>query len=739
MLRALHSIPALIATLLLLVVALGGAALSIFPTLERMQAPAEALDVATLAGHVSARVPGVETIVRRPSGMIVAYSLANGGQQASVIDPATGEALAPYQPSATQRWLRNLHRKLLLSGNAGRIAVGIAAALMLFIVLSGLALLAHRMGGWRRLPGAIRGNALQRLHDGTARAVIVLLALSAASGILMSLATFGLLPEGGGAQPYFDVQPVGSVPMALERMAALRSIDVSRLVQLKLAGAGDPADAIEVETSDGAGAIDPATGSWLAWAPLDGWQRLHATVKMLHTGEGLWWLGLLLGAASLTVPLLAGTGFMLWLQRRQSRPRVAGNVAAREADTLLLVGSEGNTTWGFAGALHAALTRAGLRVHVAAMNDLPALHPRIRTVFVLTATYGDGDAPTSAERFLTRLARLPAAPGVAYAVLGFGDRQFAHFCGYARKVHEALLAHGLRPLGETGTVDRQSEAEYRQWCNWLAETLAIPLDIRYTPLLPLTVALELISRADYGSDPQTRTVVLRFVLVKPAATNRARWAQFLSPRLPRFETGDLLGVLAPNVASPRYYSLASAAADGVVEICVRRQPEGVCSTWLTGLEPGAVIDAFVRPHESFRPMAGAAPVILVGAGTGIAPLIGFIRHNAAARPMHLYFGARNAEDGFLYGEELRQLAGAGRLSALTTAFSRASPRAYVQDRLLADAARLRDLVACGAQIMVCGGSKMAAGVADAWARILAGSDFSVAQLRMQGRYVEDVY
>jgi sulfite reductase (NADPH) flavoprotein alpha-component len=294
-------------------------------------------------------------------------------------------------------------------------------------------------------------------------------------------------------------------------------------------------------------------------------------------------------------------------------------------------------------------------------------------------------------------------------------------------------------LGEPGAVDRQSEAEFRQWCEWLAETLAIPLDIRYTPLLPPTVALELVSRTDYGSDPETRTAVLRFVLAKPAATKRAGWTRFVSPRLPRFETGDLLGVLAPNIASPRYYSLASAAADGVVEICVRRQPDGVCSSWLTGLEPGATIDAFVRPHESFRPMAGAAPVILVGAGTGIGPLIGFIRHNAAARPMHLYFGARDAADGFLYGEELRQLAGAGRLSTLTTAFSRASPRAYVQDRLLADAARLRDLVARGAQIMVCGGRRMAAGVADAWARILAGSDFSVAQLRMQGRYVEDVY
>jgi sulfite reductase (NADPH) flavoprotein alpha-component len=193
--------------------------------------------------------------------------------------------------------LRNLHRKLLLPGDAGRIAVGIAAVLMLFVALSGLALLAHRMGGWRRLPGAIRGNALQRLHDKTARAAIVLLALSATTGMLMSLSTFGLLPEGGGAQPYFDVQPGGSVPMPLERMAALRSIEVSRLVQLKLAGAGDPTDAIEVETSDGTGMIDPATGHWLAWAPLDGWQRLHATVKMLHTGEAFG------GSASCSAPL----------------------------------------------------------------------------------------------------------------------------------------------------------------------------------------------------------------------------------------------------------------------------------------------------------------------------------------------------------------------------------------------------------------------------------------------------
>jgi sulfite reductase (NADPH) flavoprotein alpha-component len=107
--------------------------------------------------------------------------------------------------------------------------------------------------------------------------------------------------------------------------------------------------------------------------------------------------------------------------------------------------------------------------------------------------------------------------------------------------------------------------------------------------------------------------------------------------------------------------------------------------------------------------------------------------------MYLYFGARDAEDGFLYREELHGLVGDRRLRSLTTAFSRSVDRAYVQDRLVADAQRLRELVTQGAQVMVCGGRKMAEGVATAWERILQGTGLTVAQLRTQGRYVEDVY
>lgn len=735
MLRRLHSLPGLVAGLLLALVALTGALLSVFPALDTAQArSAGTLDVATLASRVQARLPGLETLVREPSGTLVAYHVAGQAQEVSVVDPDTGAVLAPWRPSAFQRWVRNLHRKLLL-GDAGRVTVGVTAAVMLLMVVSGLLLLARRMGGWQRLFAPVRGNTLQKLHNETARVALAGLVLSAATGLLMSLLTFGLLPEGGGDDPFLDVQRTAATQLALARMPALQAVEVSALKQLKLASPGDPADVIELETTHGSGAIDPATGQWLSHADPDGWQTLHATVRMLHTGEGLWWLGLLLGACALAVPLLAVTGTLMWLQRRAALPRLAANASAQEADTVLLVGSEGNATWGFAVALHDALSAAGQRVHTAPMNEVAPRYRSAQRLLVLTSTYGDGEAPEGARRFLARLAAMPAAAGTPFAVLGFGDRQFPRFCGYAHAVHEALAAHGFAPLREPGTVDRQSEPEFRAWCEWLAQALQVPLAIHYTPLLPRTTTLELVSRTDYGADPQTLTAVLRFAPVA-AAKRRLPWQ---SGGLPRFETGDLLGVLPPGGAAPRYYSLASAAADGVVEICVRRQPGGLCSTHLTSLQPGATIEAFVRANERFRPAPSAAPVVLVGAGTGIGPLIGFIRQNPPQRPMHLYFGTRNADDGYLYRDELAELVDERRLRSLNTAFSRSVNKAYVQDRLLADAPRLRELVGQGAQVLVCGGRNMAEGVAAAWERILAGTGLSLAQLRTQGRYVEDVY
>ncbi|MFC0403106.1 PepSY domain-containing protein [Paraburkholderia rhizosphaerae] len=738
MLRKLHSLPGLIAAIVLTIMALSGAVLSVKPAVERAGTTRLAqgtLDVATLAARVKAQHPVLEKIVRKPSGEVIAYYNSDGESRASRIDPSTGAAIGLYAPSPAMHWVTNLHRKFLL-GNAGRIAAGVAAGFMLLLGASGLALLARRMGGWRHLPDRVRGSGLQRVHNEIARVALIGLMLSATTGLIMSLTTFRIIPERHAAEPAYPDYVSRLAPLPVGQLAALKGVDVTALRELAFPAPQNPRDVYALSTSKGAGYVDPSSGTWLAWQDNDALQRVHETVFMLHTGEGLWWLALLLGAASASVPMLAVSGIWLWARRRRAMPVLANNVRTRQADTVILVGSESNATWGFATAIHQALTRANLRVHTASMNDLSSRYGKAQRLIILTSTFGDANAPSNATQFLHKLAGMDVPPPMGFAVLGFGDRQYPNFCGYAHKVHEALCAKGMRPLMDLGRIDRQSESAFRKWVEQLSTALDVALEVRYQPSSPRTIALRLIERKDYGAGAEAFTSVLRFV--RSPKTDSA-WQRLLSARLPAFEAGDLAGIVPPGDTVPRFYSLASDSQDGFVEICVRRHPDGLCSGYLTSLKQGDSIDAFIRTNAGFRPAAGAAPLILVGAGTGIGPFVGFIRQNAAGRPVHLYFGARRSGDSFLYDEELRRLVGMGRLTVLTTALSSPAEKTYVQERLLADAVALRKLVARGAHVMVCGGRDMAREVANAWERILAGSGLTVNDLKLRGSYVEDVY
>jgi sulfite reductase (NADPH) flavoprotein alpha-component len=78
-----------------------------------------------------------------------------------VCGPGRWPGAGAWQASALPRWVKNLHRSLLL-GDAGRWgAAGIALAMALLCV-SGLVLLLRRMGGWRQLAARVRGSLAQR-------------------------------------------------------------------------------------------------------------------------------------------------------------------------------------------------------------------------------------------------------------------------------------------------------------------------------------------------------------------------------------------------------------------------------------------------------------------------------------------------------------------------------------------------------------------------------------------------
>jgi len=741
MLRKLHGLPGLVAALLLLVLATTGVVLSVVPAIERAGSTIPAtgeVSVADLAERVVAHYPGTEQIQRSLSGEVVVYYSRDGQPGADLVNPLTGDGIAPYQPSAFLRWVQNLHRSFLLD-DAGRMFAGGLAALMVLICLSGMFMLARRMGGWKTTLRPIAGSGSPRIHAELARFAVIGLLLSALTGSYMSAVRFGLLPEAATAEPSFPAEVSGGTPVPVSSLIALKNVDANELRELVFPYPDDPNDVYSLSTTQGSGFVDQSTGELLQYQPRSAGNQFQHWMIRLHTGEGLWWLGLILGMAALTVPALSFTGLQIWWQRRSSSVRLDEGASIEAADVVILVGSEGNTTWGFAKDLQGKLNQAGKKVHCAPMNDLAEHYPHASVLFVLASTYGDGSAPSSASQFMTRLERFQADDGLEFAVLGFGDHQFPTFCQYALDVDAALSSKGLQQMHPVTLIDRRSALQFQEWGEVISEYMGVSLALTHNPAPAATSEFELVERVDYGVAVNAPTSILRF---KPVQNRRNGW-QVVSFRsrshLPSFEAGDLFCVAPPGNQAARLYSLASSASDGQLEICVRKQTSGLCSGYLHSLKPGDRITGFIQQNPSFRPAGGATPIILIGAGAGIGPLAGFIRKNTDRNPMYLYWGGRNPQSDFLYQPELGCYLDDHRLTGLNTAFSRSAEKTYVQDAIVADETALRQLIEKGAQVLVCGGRDMASGVSQVFDSILKPLHLDVDELRTEGRYLEDVY
>ena len=74
MLRQFHSVPGLIAALLVMLLAISGAVLSVDPALERLHSTSTAagqINVGQLAARVASHFPEVEQIQRTASGTVI--------------------------------------------------------------------------------------------------------------------------------------------------------------------------------------------------------------------------------------------------------------------------------------------------------------------------------------------------------------------------------------------------------------------------------------------------------------------------------------------------------------------------------------------------------------------------------------------------------------------------------------------------------------------------------------------
>ncbi len=253
--------------------------------------------------------------------------------------------------------------------------------------------------------------------------------------------------------------------------------------------------------------------------------------------------------------------------------------------------------------------------------------------------------------------------------------------------------------------------------------------------------------------------------------DEARMAEFLSDRqfvdlleaVPtELKAEQLTGLLRP--LPPRLYSVASSQAAVGDEAhlligAVRWSSHGRARHGVASIDVAerrgvdATLPVYVKPNPHFRlPADPAAPIIMIGPGTGVAPFRAFLQHREAtgARGRSwLFFGARRFTHDFLYQLEWQDWLESGVLSRIDLAFSRDQrAKIYVQDRLWEARRDVFTWLEDGAHLYICGDAKaMAKDVHAMLLRIIADQsgkdeDGATAYLRdvqRAGRYLRDVY
>ena len=214
---------------------------------------------------------------------------------------------------------------------------------------------------------------------------------------------------------------------------------------------------------------------------------------------------------------------------------------------------------------------------------------------------------------------------------------------------------------------------------------------------------------------------------------------------------------------PRLYSIASSpnAHPGEVHLTVAivrynshgRDRGGVCSTYLSDRVGDVCSGVFVHNNKAFRlPEDHSKDIIMVGPGTGIAPLRAFLEEREVSKASGrnwLFFGNPCRATDFIYEDEINAWVDNGTLSKLDLAFSRDQEnKIYVQDRMLEAGAELWDWLQGGGYFYVCGdASRMAKDVDKALQTIVKthgglsdeeAIDY-LKNLKKEKRYARDVY
>ena len=439
-------------------------------------------------------------------------------------------------------------------------------------------------------------------------------------------------------------------------------------------------------------------------------------------------------AAGLTLSYLAGCGGLWWQARQRRRPEPKRDP---ERSVLIAWASQSGQAEQLACQLAQTFVDAQQAAQAVPLDQLtPEYLQRCTQVILIVSTYGDGEPPDHALRFYQQLrhSQLDLST-VNYWLLGLGDRQYPDFCRFAERLDQQLQRLAANPQAPLHTLDCLSETDLQAW----QSTLATHFELDF-------------SATTTNQPPLEHLQLLKRTLLNPHSDYPGLYhLQFALPENSSWQAGDLIKLRPFNDPQQklREYSLASVQSSGSLDLIVRlaeHQTEqgsayGLCSNWLcTELQPLQSIEVQFSSNRNFHAPDTSTPMLLIGAGSGLAGLRGHLQQRPLSSKNWLFYGERMPTPEQPLLSELAEWKSSGRLQQLDLSFSRCSDNPqYVQQRLLEQKSQVLEWIKQQqAVIYVCGSLQgMGQGVQSALLEILG--EPALQQLIEQGRYRRDLY
>ena len=700
--RYSHLVLAISSSLFLLIASITGVILAFEPIIKKAQpyqpSGASELTIAELLSNVEGKYEEVLSISSDKNGFITASVIGENGSKNFYIDPFTGEKIGELkEKAAIFNFATSLHRSLFL-GTIGRFFIGLASFLLFLMATSGVALILRRQGGIKQFFNKlVKTSFLHDYHTILGRLALIPLIVISLSGTYLSLLRFSIIPEENisHAVDYDAIEASPKISTADFKVFNQNTLENFRSIEFPFSD--DVEDYFLLKLKKKEVIVNQFTGEALSEQPYPFVALFSELAMMLHTGQGTILWSVVLGLASLTLPFFIYSGFAITLKRRAAK--IKNPYPKDQCKYVILVGSEGGTTRKYAKLLHDQLLAAKQTSYLTDMNKLSHFK-QMEHLVVITATYGQGEAPSNAAQFKKLFIKdFRPKNDFTFSVVGFGSLAYPEFCKFAFDTDDLLRKHPLSTqLLEVHTVNNQSFEAFSSWINPWAEKVGLTIELPKPD--------NLIAR----KKTQKFTVVNR--AISSNVEDNTALIELKQEGNKKFESGDLLAIYPENSTRERLYSLGK-SKDGNLLLSVKKHELGLCSTLLHELKIGDSLEGFLLENKAFHFPKKAKRTIMISNGTGIAPFLGMINRNGKAHEIHLYWGGRTGNSFDIYKETIEGALADNQLTTFKPAYSRCCDKIYVQSLIEKDAPFIAQTLKDNGTIMICGSITMQKGVTQA--------------------------